>query len=270
MPNKIIKARIPNKIDTFENWEKATNFIPLAGEIIVYSDGNGSDVTTPMFKMGDGVHNPHDLPFQNLTGPQGPIGPTGLQGERGPQGEPGVDGVDGEQGALGPTGPVGPTGPAPDTSQYALQNGTYPNMNVGSATNASNLTTVLPASKGGTGETSLKSAIASLIYSATSSTISSSEYIAAVSSNGANSYKYTFSQLRDFCSKGGAGGGAQSTSIRISTAGSTVTVSMGGQPRIVQVWNSFGEQVFPTITRTSSGCRIKSNLTGAFSVAYML
>ena len=104
----------------------------------------------------------------------------------------------------------------------------------------------------------------------TSSTISSSEYIAAVSSNGANSYKYTFSQLRDFCSKGGAGGGAQSTSIRISTAGSTVTVSMGGQPKIVQVWNSSGGQVFPTITRTSSGCRIKSNLTGAFSVTYVL
>ena len=93
MPVKTIKARIPNKIDTFSNWEKATNFIPLAGEIIVYSDGNGSDVTTPMFKMGDGIHNPHDLPFQNLTGPQGPIGPQGpvgsqgLQGVQGPQGE---------------------------------------------------------------------------------------------------------------------------------------------------------------------------------------
>lgn len=111
MPIKTIKARIPNKIDTFSNWEKATNFIPLAGEIIVYSDGNGSDVTTPMFKMGDGVHNPHNLPFQNLTGPTGPIGAQGHLGPTGPTGPTGPSGQDGAQGPIGPTGPTGEVGP---------------------------------------------------------------------------------------------------------------------------------------------------------------
>ena len=129
MPNKIIKARIPNKIDTFENWEKATNFIPLAGEIIVYSNGNGSGITIPMIKMGDGVHNPHDLPFQNLTGPTGPIGPTGPTGPIGPTGPTGAQGLmgptgptgaQGETGLVGPTGPTGargPTGPTGPSGQ---------------------------------------------------------------------------------------------------------------------------------------------------------
>ena len=31
-----INTRIKNKIDTEENWKKATNFIPLEGEQIIY------------------------------------------------------------------------------------------------------------------------------------------------------------------------------------------------------------------------------------------
>ena len=128
MPNKILKGRFQNKHDTFSNWEKATNFIPLEGEVIVYDDGNGAGITTPMIKVGNGVHNPSALPFQNMTGPTGPkgatgatgavgptgpIGPTGKTGAQGPQGEQGIQGPQGEQGIqgkLGPTGPVGPTG----------------------------------------------------------------------------------------------------------------------------------------------------------------
>ena len=44
MPNKILKGRIQNKHDTFVNWEKATNFIPLEGEVIVYDDGIGNNL----------------------------------------------------------------------------------------------------------------------------------------------------------------------------------------------------------------------------------
>lgn len=278
MPNKIIKARIPNKIDTFENWEKATNFIPLAGEIIVYSNGNGSDVLVPMIKMGDGVHNPHDLPFQNLTGPtgpqgsqggqgvQGPLGPTGPTGAAGATGPTGPQGNTGNTGSRGPTGPVGPTGPAPDTSQFATVNGSYPNMSVGTA---STISDVLPPEKGGTGETSLKSAIASLIDSATTSTIGSSEYVAAVSASGTSAYKYTFQQIKDFCG-GGASLSSKSVSISTSNRGRAVSVSMGGRPKLVTVWNSSGEQVYPSIDRTSTGIKFTSNVTGTFTIYYML
>lgn len=44
------------KIDTTENWNKATNFYPFKGEIILYSD-------VKKFKVGDGDHIPKDLPF---------------------------------------------------------------------------------------------------------------------------------------------------------------------------------------------------------------
>ena len=48
MANKEIKTRIQNKNDTSENWAKAVNFIPLKGEIIIYTD-------TLRFKIGDGT-----------------------------------------------------------------------------------------------------------------------------------------------------------------------------------------------------------------------
>ena len=116
MPNKILKTRLQNKADTFENWEKATNFIPLNGEFIIYTNGNGAGVTSPMLKVGDGVHNPHDLPFQNMVGPTGntgatgPIGPTGATGAVGPTGPQGTQGDTGATGATGPVGPTGATG----------------------------------------------------------------------------------------------------------------------------------------------------------------
>ena len=56
MANKILQARTTQKIDTSENWAKALNFIPLAGEIIIYSD-------TKQIKVGDGVTNVNDLEF---------------------------------------------------------------------------------------------------------------------------------------------------------------------------------------------------------------
>lgn len=54
--SKTIKTRVQNKIDTSTNWAKAISFVPLKGEIIIYSDLN-------QFKIGDGVSNVNDLPF---------------------------------------------------------------------------------------------------------------------------------------------------------------------------------------------------------------
>ena len=62
------QGRIRMKIDTTANWAAATTFIPLKGEIIVYSDystieENGETITYPNFKVGDGLAYGVDLPF---------------------------------------------------------------------------------------------------------------------------------------------------------------------------------------------------------------
>lgn len=56
MASKTLKTRLKQKRDSSANWAKATNFIPLAGEIIVYSDLN-------MIKIGDGATKVSALPF---------------------------------------------------------------------------------------------------------------------------------------------------------------------------------------------------------------
>ena len=58
-----IKSRMPQKHDVEENWEKATNFIPMKGEIIVYDID--SNYTYERFKIGDGVKTVKNLPFVN-------------------------------------------------------------------------------------------------------------------------------------------------------------------------------------------------------------
>ena len=55
------KARILLKNDSTENWNKATNFIPLLGEVIIYNDA-GEDGEARI-KMGDGTTLVADLPF---------------------------------------------------------------------------------------------------------------------------------------------------------------------------------------------------------------
>lgn len=60
-----MKERIQVKHDIAANWAKAVNFIPLAGELIIY-DGiieNGNYIEQPKLKIGDGVHKLADLPF---------------------------------------------------------------------------------------------------------------------------------------------------------------------------------------------------------------
>ena len=58
---KTINTRIQNKHDIEANWNKATGFIPLAGEIIVYDPDENYDY--PRFKIGDGTTNVINLPF---------------------------------------------------------------------------------------------------------------------------------------------------------------------------------------------------------------
>ena len=61
---KNISSRIINKHDTEINWNKATNFIPKAGEIIVYDRDETYDYGR--FKIGDGVTTVTALPFGSI------------------------------------------------------------------------------------------------------------------------------------------------------------------------------------------------------------
>ena len=61
MAEKILQTRIQLKYDTGTNWNKATNFIPKAGEIILYSDGGGTGI--PKMKVGDGSTKVGNLKF---------------------------------------------------------------------------------------------------------------------------------------------------------------------------------------------------------------
>ena len=58
---KNMNTRIQHKHDIEANWLKATNFTPLAGEIIVYDSDENYD--HPRIKTGDGKTNINDLPF---------------------------------------------------------------------------------------------------------------------------------------------------------------------------------------------------------------
>ena len=61
MAGNTIKTRIQLKNDTEENWNKAINFVPKMGEVIIYS----ADGTHPFsrLKVGDGETSVINLPF---------------------------------------------------------------------------------------------------------------------------------------------------------------------------------------------------------------
>lgn len=61
MAEKKINARVTNKHDIEENWLKATNFIPLAGEIIIYDKDKNHNYDR--IKIGDGTTTINNLPF---------------------------------------------------------------------------------------------------------------------------------------------------------------------------------------------------------------
>ena len=59
-----IKTRIQLKNDTEENWNKATNFVPKQGELIIYSTDAAHPF--PRLKTGDGRTSVINLPFIGL------------------------------------------------------------------------------------------------------------------------------------------------------------------------------------------------------------
>ena len=64
MFEKNISSRIIHKHDIEANWNKATNFIPKAGEIIVYDRDETYDYGR--FKVGDGVTTIAALSFGSI------------------------------------------------------------------------------------------------------------------------------------------------------------------------------------------------------------
>ena len=67
MANKTYQGRIVQKHDSSTNWAKATNFIPLKGEIIIYDDLN-------KIKIGDGTTKVNDLDFSSCLPDGGTAG----------------------------------------------------------------------------------------------------------------------------------------------------------------------------------------------------
>ena len=71
------RLRIKNKSDTVDNWARNSGFIPLRGEICVYtdaiakeiSDGQGNSVTVyePRIKVGDGYTPIGELPYVSVS-----------------------------------------------------------------------------------------------------------------------------------------------------------------------------------------------------------
>lgn len=58
---KNINSRIIHKHDTEANWNKATNFIPKQGELIIYDIDDNYNYER--FKIGDGITAVSSLPF---------------------------------------------------------------------------------------------------------------------------------------------------------------------------------------------------------------
>lgn len=72
MTTKTVNARLKNKRGTTSYWNNAQGFIPLAGEIIIYTDyktitetvdNETRTVNIPGIKIGDGLAYVQDLPF---------------------------------------------------------------------------------------------------------------------------------------------------------------------------------------------------------------
>ena len=61
MSEKTLNSRMIQKHDIEDNWNKAVNFIPKQGEIIVYDTDETHDYER--IKIGDGITNVNALPF---------------------------------------------------------------------------------------------------------------------------------------------------------------------------------------------------------------
>jgi hypothetical protein len=67
MAEKRLNTRIVHKHDIQSNWEKATGFIPMKGEIIIYD--TDMNYSYERCKIGDGNTNVNNLPFVNDIDP---------------------------------------------------------------------------------------------------------------------------------------------------------------------------------------------------------
>ena len=70
MSAKSLKTRILMKHDTEANWGKAENFIPLPGEIIIYTVDENNE--KPRVKIGNGETKVNELPFTTIGIPDIP------------------------------------------------------------------------------------------------------------------------------------------------------------------------------------------------------
>ena len=72
MAENTIKTRIQLKNDTEDNWDRAVNFIPKRGELIIYNAETGQNIDEarrfPRFKVGDGTTTVPNLPFMTGIG----------------------------------------------------------------------------------------------------------------------------------------------------------------------------------------------------------
>ena len=55
------KSTATIKVDSFENWKKALNYIPDIFTVIIYTE----EGKAPKIKIGDGKTKVNDLPFLN-------------------------------------------------------------------------------------------------------------------------------------------------------------------------------------------------------------
>lgn len=62
---KNMNTRIQHKHDTEANWNKALNFIPKAGEIIIYDTDENYNYSR--LKIGDGINSVNTLKFIDET-----------------------------------------------------------------------------------------------------------------------------------------------------------------------------------------------------------
>ena len=64
MSTKNLKTRIQHKIDTYKNWNLATNFRPLYGELIIFTPDDNTDTRPIQMKIGNKERDLlTDLPF---------------------------------------------------------------------------------------------------------------------------------------------------------------------------------------------------------------
>lgn len=62
--NERIEARMQQKHASAQMWEQTPNFVPEAGEIVIYDkDSNDESVIKPRIKVGDGITRIQDLKF---------------------------------------------------------------------------------------------------------------------------------------------------------------------------------------------------------------